>query len=209
MPLTKIDTVGEGVRLALWQITESVAQLPVPQYIDLSGIHSENRIKEELVICQLLQVLTCRDDLQINHEPSGKPVVDGYQISLSHTRGWAAMILAEDDGVGRSVGIDIEYYSDRVNKVADRFIRQDEQNDSLSHRLINWSAKETVYKLFSEEDLQYFDMRLHPFQPRPEGVVIVDDLKDEKSVSVNYTFSKEYVLSWAIFYNFFNKIKQK
>lgn len=199
MPLTKIDTVGDGVRLALWQITERVAQLPVPQYLDLSGIHSESRIKEELVICQLLQALTCRYDLQINHEPSGKPVVDGYQISLSHTRGWAAMILAEDDGLGRSVGVDIEYYSDRVNKVADRFIRQDEQNDSLPHRLINWSAKETVYKLFSEEDLQYFDMRLHPFQPRPEGVIIVDDLKDEKSVSVNYTFSKEYVLSWAVF----------
>ncbi len=209
MPLTRIDTVGDGVRLALWQMTESVAQLPVPQYLDLSGVHSEKRIREELVICQLLQALTSRNDLKINHEPSGKPVVDGYQISLSHTRGWAAMVLAEDDGVVRSVGVDIEYYSDRVNKVADRFIRPDEQNDGLPYRLINWSAKETVYKLFSEEDLQYFDMRLHPFQPQPEGVVIVDDLKVGKSVSVNYTFSKEYVLSWAVFYNFFNKIKQK
>lgn len=209
MPLTRIDTVGDGVRLAIWQMTESVAQLPVPQYLDLSGVHSEKRIREELVICQLLQSLTSRNDLKINHEPSGKPVVDGYQISLSHTRGWAAMVLAEDDGVVRSVGVDIEYYSDRVNKVADRFIRPDEQNDSLPYRLINWSAKETVYKLFSEEDLQYFDMRLHPFQPQPEGVVIVDDLKVGKSVSVNYTFSKEYVLSWAVFYNFFNKIKQK
>lgn len=206
MPIERIDDVAPGVRLGLWRMTEAVGQLPKPQGVDLSGVRSESRIREKIVSHLLLRNLTGRTSLSICHEQSGKPVVDGCEISLSHTRGWAAMIVAPH---GLDVGVDIEYFSERVNRIADRFIRPDEQNGDLPHRLVNWSVKETVYKLFSEEDLQYFDMRLHPFDALPKGEVVVDDLKTGRSVSVNYVLTADYVLSWAVFYHFFNKIKQK
>lgn len=194
MPLIRIDDLGNGVRLALWQMTESVDELPKPAAEDLSYIHAEVRMKEKRTEYCLLNALTSRNDIVIKHYPLGQPYIDGYSISMSHTRGWAAMILASTD---YSVGVDIEYFSDRVNRVADRFIREDEQNDDLSHRLINWSAKESVYKMFSEEDLQYFEMRLHHFQAGPSGAVVVDDLKKEKSVPVKYVLNDDYVLTWA------------
>lgn len=194
MPLVRIENVGDDARLALWHMTERVDELPVSKFVDLDSIHAEFRKRETLTEYCLLKALTSRDDLAINHLPSDKPFIDGYNISISHTRGWAAIILSEQ----HRVGVDIEYYSDRVNRVAERFIRPDEQNENTDCRLINWSAKETVYKLYSEEDLQYFEMKLDTFKVSDAGMVVVDDLKVSKSINVDYILNKDYVLTYAI-----------
>lgn len=194
MPLIRIDNLdNQGTRLALWQMTESVDELLRPKVEDLSDIHAETRLKEKLTEYSLLYALTSRDDLLIKHNAAGQPILDDCYISISHTRGWAAMLLSDKN----RVGVDIEYYSDRVNRVADRFIRQDEQNTDLEHRLVNWSAKETVYKMFSEEDLQYFEMRLLSFDISGSGIVTVEDLKLTKSINVKYILNKDYVLTYS------------
>lgn len=195
MPLTRIEEIGTKARLALWEMTEDVNDLPRPEGVDLSGIHSDSRLKERLVTYALLHAMTSRNDIIINHLPSGQPVVDGYKISLSHTRGWAAMILSEE---AEAVGIDIEYYSDRVNKVAQRFIRPDEQSDSLAYRLINWSVKETVYKALSSEDLRFYEMKLDAFKASTGGSVKVTDLKVSKELNVSYVLNEAYVMTWTV-----------
>ena len=68
----------------------------------------------------------------------------------------------------------------------------------LEQHLINWSAKETMYKYFSEEDLQYFDMRVHAFDDNDEGTLIIDDLKDPKSLEVRYKVTDEYVITYSL-----------
>lgn len=195
MPLTRILNLDHGVRLALWRMTEEPSGLPVPQGCDFSDIHSASRLREKLVVYAMLRVLTGRSDLLVRHLPSGRPFVDGLSLSISHTRGWAALLLSEKPV---ALGVDIEYVSERVNKVADRFIRPDEQSESLAHRLINWSAKETVYKLLSQEDLQYFEMRLGPFAPGKAGSVAVEDLRLGRTVDVSYELNDDYVLTWAV-----------
>lgn len=202
MPLIRINNLDCGASMALWQMTENVDSLPRPKDVDFSDIHSVVRQKERLVTYCMLRALTLRDDLIIGHNSSDKPILDGYSISLSHTKGWAAMIISDQP---LNLGIDIEYYSDRVNKVVDRFIRPDEQSDSLEYRLINWSAKETVYKAFSEEDLQYFEMRLKNYAPSSKGNIIVEDLKEPKEVDVNYVINKSFVLTWSL--NFLQRNK--
>lgn len=194
MPLTRIDHIGHDASLGLWHMTEDVADYERPRNADLSSFHTAFRLKEELMEYSLLHALTGHDNLVIRHAPSGKPLIDGWNISISHTRGWGAMILSET----HAVAVDIEYYSDRVRKVVPRFIRPDEMTDELSAQLINWSAKETVYKLFSEEDLQYFEMRLQPFASLAKGTVMVDDLKVSKTQVVDYEINSDYVMTWAI-----------
>lgn len=157
-------------------------------------MRSMKRRQERLTAYCLLEAMTGRSDLIISHAESGKPIVNGLEISLSHTRGWAAMIVSAD----KAVGIDIEYCSDRVNRIASRFIRPDEQSDTLGQRLINWSAKETVYKLLTDENLMYHDMRLHTIVEESMGEVMVDDLKCGGNVSVSYLLNEDYVLTWAV-----------
>ena len=98
----------------------------------------------------------------------------------------------------KAVAVDIEFFSDRVSRVRDRFIRPDEDGDSLACQLINWSAKETVYKLLGRENLQYFEMRLLPFVPAAQGRVVVEDLKHPRRVEVDYELNGDFVLTHAV-----------
>ncbi|MGI6242590.1 MAG: 4'-phosphopantetheinyl transferase superfamily protein [Prevotella sp.] len=193
MPVVRDEFCREDVRLCVWQITETVDELPHPLHIDLSDVHSVARKREILAVYALLAYVTGRNDLIIEHDETGKPHVQGWQLSISHTKGWAALILSKQ----RCVAVDIEYISDRVGRVTHRFMRPDERADNLSQQLINWSAKETVYKLLSAENLQYFEMRLKPFKPLSKGRLEVEDLKEAKSVIVDFELNKYYVLTYA------------
>lgn len=194
MPLVNIKTISNGIRLALWQMTETEDELCQMVHYDFTDLQSHNRRRELLTECCLLYALTGDRKLKIDHQTSGKPLLPGFEVSISHTRGWAVMLLSEN----RPVGIDIEFFSDRVNRVVSRFIRADEQNDGVERRLINWSAKETVYKLLSDEDLQHFEMRLAPFTQQEEGNLKVEDLKQGGMVNVHYQINEDYVLTWAV-----------
>lgn len=193
MPLLRIDRLCDGTRIGIWRMDEALQDLPRPAHLAIGGMRSIKRQKEQLTTYCLLEAMTGRRDLVIGHAESGKPIVDAMEISLSHTKGWAAMIVSED----KAVGVDIEYRSNRVDRIASRFIRPDEQSATLAQRLINWSAKETVYKLLSDENLTYHDMRLHAIAEESRGEVLVDDLKCGGHVVVSYIFNQDYVLTWA------------
>lgn len=200
MPLIKKQRLDEGTWLALWQMTEALEQLPAPAHVDLSGFYSPRRKRETLTEYLLLKELT--DDLKeptddprlvIRHNEDGAPLVDGYHISLSHTEGWAAMILS----VTHKVGVDIEYVSERVNRVASRFIRRDEQQSTLAERLIAWCAKEAVYKFFTEQHLEFDEMRLLPYSPQEAGEVTVENLRQQVRVAVAYEVNDRFVLAYV------------
>lgn len=207
MPLIKKQRLDEGTWFALWQMTEALEQLPAPAHVDLSAFHSPRRKRETLTEYLLLKELTeafkeltvdlkePTDDprLVIRHNEDGAPLVDGYHISLSHTEGWAAMILSET----HKVGVDIEYVSERVNRVASRFIRWDEQQSTLAERLIAWCAKEAVYKFFTEQHLEFDEMRLLPYSPQEAGEVIVENLRQQVRVAVVYEVNDCYVLAYV------------
>jgi 4'-phosphopantetheinyl transferase EntD len=121
-------------------------------------------------------------------------LTDGRHISISHTKGIVAVVISEH----HPVGVDVEYNSDRVSRVAKRFVREDEWTEDVKSLLIMWSAKETVYKLFSEDSLWYDEMRVVPFQVLAEGNLEVENLKRGNSVQVYYQINKEYVLTYSI-----------
>jgi 4'-phosphopantetheinyl transferase EntD len=204
MPLIRIDHLDSHTLLGLWQMTETPDELPVPQGVDLSSLGSRARLLERLTTYSLLHAMTDRNDLVINHLPSGQPLVDGYRISISHTRGWAALILS----TRHEVAVDIEYQSDRINRIASRFIRPDEWVSDRLSRLIVWCAKEVAYKYFSADDLQYFDMRLRPFRVDEsaasssdssfQGQIEVEDLKCGRLLPAQFEVTPDYVLVWSI-----------
>lgn len=194
MPLVRVERPGNDTLLGLWQMTEPMGELPVSSQVDLSGYRSEVRRREVLVTYALINALTGDDSLVVGHEASGKPQLKGWQVSISHTRGWAVVLLSRS----HEVAVDIEYRSDRVTRVVERFIRPDEDSDGLPRQLINWSAKETVYKYFSAEDLQYFEMRLLPYALADRGTVQVEDLKVRKRVRVCYEVNADFVLTYVV-----------
>lgn len=198
MPVVYIKEVAPDVKLGLWKMEETALQFLSDSSdmsklfdVEISAYKSEVRRLEKLAVYSLLWKMT-NSKVLVSHNEDGKPIVDGYNISISHTRGYASVILSKL----KNVAVDIEYYSDRVARIADKFIREDEIATDIASQLINWSAKETVYKYFSEQNLQYFDMKLIPFEEF-ENTKRVLNLKTGSYLDVYYELNNEYVLTYT------------
>ena len=126
-------------------------------------------------------------------------------ISISHTRGYAAVAYSTKG----SIGLDIEHISDRVERIASRFTTQaeasyidvhDEDARQMYH-LINWSAKETLYKLFDSPSMAEFKEVFHiaPYALAECGTMDATVCGAEKSVlAVSYRTFPEFVCTWAV-----------
>ena len=198
MSLLFIKSLSEHVHLGLWKIDEAIDDyyLLFPhlsrfrEFLDRT-YKSDVRKKEFLSVRALLFNMTHDENSsEISYEPSGKPFMKDYYISISHTKGFAAVILSQTG----NVAVDIEYYSTRVQKIVGYFIRSDEQADSLNDQLVNWCAKEVTYKFFSEENLRYFEMRVHSIN---ENQCKVDDLETKKTIDVYFNVNSLYTLAYT------------
>lgn len=204
MPLTRIDRIDSHTQLALWKMDEGEDQL-LSRYpymgSPLASIKSETRRRERLTACALLEALTGNGQPQIGHDLGGKPAIDNGSISISHTRGYCALLYSPE--AGRRLGIDIEWTSNRVERVTSYFMRDDEEAATLADKLLNWSAKETCYKYFSEQDLKYFEMRV---TRKDDHTLLVENLKAPAQLSVGFMMDDKFVLTWSRVCSFSKKI---
>ena len=202
MPLLRIQHIDEDTQLGLWIIeerAEEVARLyPVlcEEYADACRrFKNDGKRTERMSVRALLVDMNNGTLPVISYNDEGKPMLsDGRYISISHTKGFVAVVISEQ----HPVGVDVEYYSDRVGKVAKRFVREDEWTEDIDALLVIWSAKETVYKLFSEDNLWFDEMRTAPFHVQTEGFVEVENLKKGITVRVFYEINEDYVLTYSI-----------
>lgn len=160
------------------------------------------REREHKAVHGLLRNMLHDDTIIVDHNEDGKPTIPGYNISITHTRGYAAVILSKV----KPVGVDIEYISDRVERITQRFLRPDElsafESVTSSHGdwskadvfLRAWCAKEAVYKYYSEDHLAYFDMRC---KIGSEDCFEVENMKRSQSVMVKFLSTDDYVLAWV------------
>ena len=144
-----------------------------------------------------------QEDKEIGYSSEGKPhLTDNSSfISISHTKGYVAVILSSV----APVGIDIEQYAQRVHKVSDRYIRSDEQtepyqDDMTWGLLLHWSAKEAVFKRMENADADLRKLRLTHFIPQEEGTFQVQELvtAQQELYSVGYRICPDFVLTWTL-----------
>lgn len=186
--------IAPDVFLGLWRIEEGVSWDDCPQEVASGlGAYCTGRRQEVASTYSLLHAMTGEKSLLIQHDSSGKPSIDGWNISISHTKGFVAIILSHN----RNVAIDLEYISPRVNKIADRYLRPDENAPDLLSRLVHWCVKETMYKYFSEQHLGFEDMRVRPFIMRSFGEIEAESMKTSKVLNVHYVCNDEYVMAWS------------
>ena len=169
MPLITIEKLSSRTCLGLWHLTESPEDFALPQQPSImKQYRSTSRRAEKLATYALLSAMTGDDDLLISHESSGRPLLEGWHISISHTRGYVAVILSRDT----RVAVDIEYVANRVNK-------------------------ETAYKYFSEQQLAFFEMRLSPFPLQESGCLEIENLRSHRFLNIHYRQNNAYVLTFT------------
>lgn len=184
----------------MWETTESEEDfyalspaLRRSRSVVASKYKSEQRRKEFLAVRALLHQMLGENVGELTHNDKGKPVLKGWHISISHTRGYAALILSRN----QEVGVDIEYFSDRVDRIASKFLRKDEHASDTLSRLVHWCGKETIYKLFSDDNLQYKEMRVSPFDVNSDWFCVIENLRHARKVNVDFELTMEFVLTYC------------
>lgn len=211
MALLFINEIDKDVRLGVWEMEENLNYeqfASLPFYDRLMGL-SDGRRKETASVYSLLFAMTGNKNLVIGHEPSGKPYVEGYKIGISHTKGFVSVILS----MSCDVAVDIEYINTRVLRIADRFLREDEKPNAFQFSkekkekgdkdvvhdviptLLFWCAKETMYKLYSDERLTFQNIKI--MDAEQGGALCGNNLITGESVRIDYTFNNDYVLTYA------------
>lgn len=200
MALLKIDNLRSGAILGIWRIEETVsemlAMMPSLEKLQhvLDSYSRDARRLEVLSVHALVYIMTGDESLVVGHNEDGHPLLEGWHVSISHTRGYAAVLLSRQD----EVAVDVEYVSNRVAKIADRFIRDDEQDETITRQLVCWCTKEAIYKYFSSQHLALLDIRLRNYELLSEGCVFAENMQTGDTVTVNYNVTDSYVMTYII-----------
>ena len=207
MPIYRTYKKGNLV-VGVWKVDETIGQLRSMFHqfsIYEEGFmrfKAEKRKQEWLAVRVLLKELL-GEEKRIVYLPSGKPCLeDGSAcISFSHTSGYVAVAIHPS----AEVGVDIEQYGTRVQRLASRFVREDEQvsvasGDEIYALLLHWSAKETMFKLMEEEAVDFLEhMRIFPFTLQESGQMEAQEFRSpkEQKFLIHYDTHPDYVLTFA------------
>lgn len=207
MPVYRTYKKGDLV-VGVWRVDETIEQLRsmFHQFSiyeeSLMRFSAEKRKLEWLAVRVLLKEL-CGEEKKIAYLPSGKPYLeDGTAfVSFSHTQGYVAVALHPS----AEVGVDIEQYGTKVQRVASRFIREDERvsieaGDEIYGLLLHWSAKETMFKLMADEAVDFIDhLHILPFRPQESGTFQACEYRSGqgKRFLIHYDTHPDYVLTFA------------
>lgn len=164
---------------------------------------ADKRTHERMAVDALLEAL-CGERKNILHELCGKPYLEdgSYRISISHTRGYAAVILHPH----QEVGIDIEQYGTKVVRVREKFLQPEELEEAgetdVYRLLLYWSAKETIYKALGVEEVELRrHIRILPFvMDGNTGCMEGIELKSGtcKRFPMAYLLHQDFVLTYTV-----------
>ena len=151
-------------------------------------------------------ILSVAKNLAVSHAQDDRDACcQKIHISISHTRDYAAVAYS----TAGPIGLDIERISDRVERIAHRFTSTDEaayidthgQQDRPMYHLINWSAKETLYKLLDDTRMADFKaaFRIAPYTLGTRGTLHATLLTAyDGRVAVHYRLFPDFVCTWVI-----------
>ncbi|PWT73966.1 MAG: 4-phosphopantetheinyl transferase [Bacteroidetes bacterium] len=166
MPLFYQHNINENTRLGIWHIEESESFFlrKVPLKKDVS--HPHKRL-QHLAGRWLLPVLFNDFPLEeIVIADTRKPFLENemYHFSISHCGDFAAAIVSS----GNRVGVDIEFITEKINKITHKFLQHEEYESAIQkwHALssittpfllqtILWSSKEAIYKWYSLGEVDF------------------------------------------------------
>lgn len=194
--------------LGVWRMTERSDELLAmldrqEEYRPFLGrVSAEGRRRERLASRVLLARLLGHE-ARVDYRVDGAPFLPGspLHVSISHTRDYAAVIVGE-----RPVGIDIEYRSDRVWKIRERFLSPDElvmldPSNEVEQLLICWCVKEALFKLLGQRSVDFREhLRVMPFAYRESGELLVWESRTGRNLMSRFAYRvmPEYVLVYSL-----------
>ena len=203
--------------IGIWKIEESSQEMlesirkneNYPRDIDhdVNNIKLEKRKQEWLAVRLLLSHIDSPASY-IDYLESGAPFLRNnlYNISISHTTGFAAMILSNKE----KPGIDIEYHSGRAYKLREKFLGNIEMemfdllNDTSHYNIetlatLCWCAKETAFKALMQTEVDFIEhLHILPFTLSDKGEFSLKETKSplQEVFNIKYHITEDYIITW-------------
>ncbi|MBL0309440.1 MAG: 4'-phosphopantetheinyl transferase superfamily protein [Bacteroidetes bacterium] len=160
MPLCK-KISGTDFEISVWKITE-----PLSYFESLFNWHPD--IKNENKKLQWFATRHLVNEMngifsEVVKEESGKPFLrnSAHHLSITHTRELAAVMQSKQ----YYVGLDLERIDSKVERIAFKFLREDEissisSEEKIEKLILYWSAKESLYKLYGMREIDFMTQLL-------------------------------------------------
>jgi 4'-phosphopantetheinyl transferase len=201
MPLFR-KTEFENCSIGVWKIGEELSFFEALFRGHPDIAHEKKRL-QWFASRHLANEMLGVPDTIINDQ-TGKPnfKTSPQNISLSHTVGFAAVIISKQC----AVGIDIEAVHRKVERIAHKFLTEEEiadipDGEKAAKMMLYWSAKESLYKLYGWGALEFkTQLLIEPFALKQSGELKADILTPHlplKNLTVHYEFFDGHVLSWV------------
>jgi len=192
---------------AVWKITEStdcllsqIGNADIYKGI-MESMKPGQRRQEWLAGRLLINILSGKETV-VAYRDNGTPYLENsdLNISISHTKGYAAALLQEMP----FAGVDIERKSDRALKISGRFLPSSEtgtinHENKENHILICWCAKEALFKMIPEESIDFRKhLHIEPFLYSESGDVHVHESRSRyhRQFKLSYEVTPDYVWVW-------------
>jgi 4'-phosphopantetheinyl transferase len=195
--------------LGVWEITEDydslygMVELATVEKAKLDSFKNISRKVEWLSVRALVKNMLGKDT-RILYNAENKPFVRGntHNISISHSNNLTAVLICKD----KRVGIDLEFMSGKISKVADKFINERESitNDpemKKYHLYLHWCAKEAMYKFCDKQDINFRDgITISPFDPGEHGFMngMIMNGNGQEDLELEYLQHDNYALVWCV-----------
>ena len=211
MSLFYQHTINQTTKLGIWKIEEDenffLQKVPLQQNIT----HPHKRL-QHLAGRYLLQYLFPDFPYEeILIADTRKPYLpnEQYHFSISHCGNYAAAIVSST----HRVGIDIEIPTEKVTRIAHKFIHENEmqwmEQSIINYQLsivnlqtILWSSKEAIFKWYSFGGIDFKEnMQLNGIiQKQNYSLKLPFHFQKEKLIQLNITAKifKQIVLSWVV-----------
>jgi len=208
MAIAYRQQVDDDTEFAIWKIEEQADEL----YSQLRLDEQEQAHYESLKVGKrnlhwlgtrvlLRKMLQTDEYIDCKVDSHGKPYLVNlpYHISLSHSFDYAAVMIGK-----KPVGIDIEQVKQKVERIAHKFMREEELEfiggpDKIN-QYVCWCAKEAVYKCFGQKEVSFADnILLQPFQFEGHGWVDARLLKGDTDIKydVGYLQYQDYMVGYV------------
>lgn len=199
----------QDCHLGVWEITEDydslygMVELATVEKTKLDSFKNISRKVEWLSVRALVKNMIGKDT-RILYNAENKPFVRGntHKISISHSNKLTAVMISKD----KLVGIDLEFMSGKISKVADKFINEkenitDDPEMMKYHLYLHWCAKEALYKILDKQDINFRDgLTISPFDPEEHGFMDghVINGNGEEDIELEYLQHDNYALVWCV-----------
>jgi len=209
MPILQNISTKSETFLGFWRIDESIDELynMLLPYLDACEITEFNQLKhvnrkKEWIASRLLIKELIGSYQRIFYNANRKPFIEApFNISISHSNNLAGVLLSKRE----YVGLDIEQISEKIARVALKFLYKGEienidEKVKIPSLYVNWCAKETLFKAYGQRSLNFREnIKVAPFEFNDKGLVDgkIQINEFQKSFPINYFKINEYMVAWC------------